>query len=40
MSFEKSPQNYPNVIKFQVDERILTQKETDMRDFFVVLTRL
>lgn len=34
MSFEKSPQNYPNVIKFQVDERILTQKETDMRDFF------
>ncbi len=34
MNFERPPQNHPDVIKSQVDKRILAQKEADMRDLF------
>ena len=34
MNFERPPQNHLDVIKSQVDKKILTQKEADMRDLF------
>lgn len=34
MSFEKPPQNHPEVINTSIDKRVLEQKEADMRDLF------
>jgi len=34
MSFEKPPQNHPEVTNTSIDKRVLEQKEADMRDLF------
>jgi len=34
MSFEKLPQNHPEVLNTSIDKRVLEQKEADMRDLF------